>query len=124
MQPQHLAERLFCIRSWRWHVRAWADHDGALVIIEGTLDVTTVPDVRAVLHAAADRGIGDLVVDLGRVDLIDATGLGVLVGTHRRAQRLGRRLVLRAVPPRIQRLLTMTRLHRVIPSEPLEPISA
>lgn len=105
-------------------MRVWADDDGDLVVIVGELDVTTVPDVRAVLHGAVDRGSGDLIVDLSRVESVDATGLGVLVGTHRRAQRISRRLVLRAVPPRIHRLLTVTRLHRVIPSEPLEPVSA
>src|SRR5206468_7547502 len=62
-------------------------------------------------------GTGDLVVDLGRAELIDATGLGVLVGTHRRADRAGRRLVLRAVPDRIDRLLIATRLHRVLAVE-------
>ena len=105
-------------------MRVWSDDEGEVVVIIGALDVTTVPDARAVLHDAVDRGNGDLIVDLSGVDSVDATGLGVLVGTHRRAQRVSRRLVLRGVPPRIHRLLTVTRLHRVIPSEPLEPISA
>lgn len=106
---QHVAER-----ALRATERSWAAPAGNLVILSGPLDVTTVPDVRGVLHDAVDRGSGDLVVDLAAVDLVDATGLGVLVGTHRRAQRAGRRLVLRAVPPRIMRVLTVTRLHRVI----------
>jgi anti-anti-sigma factor len=102
----------------------WADDEGSLVVLSGHLEVATVPDARNVLHAAVDRGTGDLVVDLRDVDVVDATGLGVLVGTHRRAQRVGRRLMLRSVPPRIHRLLLVTRLHRVIPSEPVEPLPA
>ena len=105
-------------------MRVWANDDGDLVVIVGHLEVGSVPDARAVLHDAVDRGAGDLVVDLRDVELIDATGLGVLVGTHRRAQRVGRRLLLRDVPPRIHRLLMVTRLNRVIPSEPLEPLPA
>jgi anti-sigma B factor antagonist len=105
-------------------MRAWCSEAGDLVVLEGALEVSTVPDARAVLHDAVDRGVADLVVDLSGVDVIDATGLGVLVGTHRRAQRAGRRLVLRGVPARIQRLLTVTRLSRVIPCEPIAPISA
>src|SRR5437588_7139154 len=67
---------------------------GAYVALSGRLGATTVADVRTVLADAVERGVGDLVVDLRGVVLVDATGLGVLVGTHRRADRAGRRLVL------------------------------
>ena len=98
-------------------MQAQANAAGDLVVIRGPLESASAPDVRAVLHEAVDRGTGDLVVDMRDVDHIDATGLGLLVGAHRRAQRADRRIVLRAVPPRVQRLLMVTRLHRVIPSE-------
>jgi anti-anti-sigma factor len=45
---------------------------------------------------------------------VDATGLGVLVGAHRKAGRAGRTLVLRDVPPPVGRLLFLTRLDRVL----------
>jgi anti-anti-sigma factor len=102
-------------------MEARANPAGDLVVIAGALESATAADAREALHEAVDRGSGDLVVDLRAVDHIDATGLGVLVGAHRRAQRIERRLVLRAVPPRIHRLLMVTRLNRVIPSEPLNP---
>jgi anti-anti-sigma factor len=98
-------------------MEAQANAAGDLVVISGALDSSSAADVRDALHEAVDRGTGDIVVDLRAVDHIDATGLGVLVGAYRRAQRVERRLVLRAVPPRIHRLLTVTRLHRVIPTE-------
>ncbi len=87
----------------------------------GRLDVTTAADLRADLlgvlerHAAAPSGNGDdLVVDLSGVDAVDMVGVGLLVGAHRQAQRRGRRLVLTGVPPRVMRLLTATRLRRVL----------
>ncbi len=95
-------------------MRVVTDQPGAVLRVEGKLDVTTVADVRLVLHDAVDHGQGDLVIDLGGVELIDATGLGVLVGAHRRAMRCGRRVVLRAVPPRVLRLLTVTKLSRIL----------
>jgi len=98
-------------------MRTWTSEAADLVVLTGPLDVSTVPDVRAALHDAVDRGTGDLVVDLAAVELVDATGLGVLVGTHRRAQRASRRLVLRATPERIMRVLLVTRLNRVITVE-------
>lgn len=95
-------------------MRIMSEQPGAVLRLEGRLDVTTVADVRLALHDAVDHGEGDLVINLGGVELIDATGLGVLVGAHRRAERCGRRLVLHAVPPRVLRLLTVTKLSRIL----------
>jgi anti-anti-sigma factor len=58
------------------------------------------------------------VVDLAGVEIVDASGLGVLVGAHRLASRRERRLVLRHVPQRVERLLAATRLNRVLAIEP------
>ncbi|MEV4093462.1 STAS domain-containing protein [Streptosporangium saharense] len=88
---------------------------GAQVVVVGNrLDVGTVAGLRPRLHDAVDTGEGDLIVDLSELEMIDATGLGVLVGTHRRATGAGRRLVLRGVPPRVMRVLAVTRLNRVL----------
>ena len=87
---------------------------GTVVSLSGRLSAATVADVRAVLVAALECGNGDLVVDLHGVELVDASGLGVLVGAHRLASRIDRRLVLRSVPPRIERLLAATHLNRVL----------
>ncbi|WP_407639533.1 STAS domain-containing protein [Kitasatospora azatica] len=89
----------------------------AVLGLEGGLDVRSAADARARLHRAVDHGAGDLVLDLGGLESWDATGLGVIMGTHRRAGRLGRRLVLRSVPPQLQRLLVATRLHRILAVE-------
>ena len=95
--------------------------NGSLVVLRGRLDVSTVGDVRAALHDALAGGSGDLVVDMSEVEVADATGLGVLVGAHRRAERLERHLVLRGVPPRLERLLRATRLHRILRVQTLVP---
>lgn len=88
------------------------------VVLAGRLDVHTVADVRNALHAAIDAGSGDLLVDVAGVEVMDATGLGVLVGAHRRAGRSGRRLVLQGASPRLRRLLRVTRLHRILVVQP------
>ncbi len=87
---------------------------GRQVSLRGRLDVSTVTDIRRVLHDAVDAGSGDLLLDLAGIDMLDSAGLGVLLGTHRRAALAGRRLVLCDVPPRLSRLLVRTRLHRVL----------
>ncbi len=83
------------------HIRG----DHVELVVGGRLDVRSAADARTVLHSAVDDGVGDLVLDLSELDSWDATGLGVIMGAHRRAGRCGRRLVLRAVPPQMQRLL-------------------
>ena len=87
------------------------------IVLSGQLNSRTVADVRVALHGAVDAGSGDLIVDLGAVDLVDSTGLGLLLAAHRRAGRCGRRLVLRDVPPSLNRLLLLTRLDRILAIE-------
>lgn len=87
---------------------------GHLLALTGRLDVHAAADVRLALADAVDEGLGDLVLDLSALEAVDATGLGVLVGAHRRAGRAGRTLVLRDVPEPVGRLLRRTRLDRVL----------
>lgn len=94
--------------------------DGTQVVVAGRLDVHSVADVRAALHRAIDLGTGALVVDLSAAEVMDATGVGVLVGGHRRAERAGRTLVLRAPSPRLVRLLVAMRLHRIVHLEQVD----
>ncbi|MCW2614243.1 MAG: anti-sigma factor antagonist [Frankiales bacterium] len=87
---------------------------GHLLALAGRLDVSAAADVRLALEDELDAGEGDLVLDLHGLLAVDATGLGVLLGAHRRAGRAGRTLVLRDVPPSVGRILHVTRLDRVL----------
>lgn len=89
-------------------------HDRNVVSLAGRLDVHAAADVRLALADAVDSGYGELVLDLAELEGVDATGLGVLVGAHRRAQRAGRTLVLEDVPAGVGRMLLVTRLDRVL----------
>lgn len=95
-------------------MRVQASAISTVVHLQDRLDVTVAAETREFLHAAVAEARGDVIVDLAAVKLIDATGLGVLVGAHRKAVRDGGRLLLRNVPPRTMRLLAMTRLYRVL----------
>jgi anti-anti-sigma factor len=91
---------------------------GTIMPISGRIDASTVSQLRDRLHSAVDGGVGVVVLDLSEVELVDAIGLAMLVGTHRRALRAGRQLVLRGTPSRISRLLIATGLDRVLRTEP------
>ena len=89
-------------------------NDGSFVALSGRLDVHAAADIRLELADAVDRGHGELVIDLNELEAVDATGLGVLVGAHRRAQRAGRTLVLEDVPEGVGRLLLINRHDKIL----------
>ncbi len=91
---------------------------GVEVDLVGRLDAKTASGARDHLHSCIDDGDGDLLLHVGELEIWDSTGLGVLVGAHRRARRAGRRIVLTEVPPRHLRLLRATKLHRLFVVEP------
>jgi anti-anti-sigma factor len=90
------------------------DQAGQVLVLRGRLDARVTADVRLALAAAVAEGTGELVLDVAGLEAVDAPGLGVLVGAHRRAGRVGRALVLRDVPPALARLLFLTRLDRML----------
>jgi anti-anti-sigma factor len=94
------------------------EQTGRLVVLSGRLDASTVGALRERMNAAVDGGVGRLVVDMSAVETIDVTGLNMLLGARRRAERADRELVLRGVPVRVARLLKVTRLDRVLREEP------
>jgi anti-anti-sigma factor len=92
--------------------------EGCELALSGRMDASSATEMREALHSAIDSGDGDLVVDVSGVDMVDAIGLGVLLGAHRRAGQAGRRVVLRDASPRLLRVLRLARLHRVFALEP------
>jgi anti-sigma B factor antagonist len=86
---------------------------GDLVKIGSYLDVRNVGNVRTVVHQAIDQAEGDIAVDLAGLDVIDAAGLGMLTAAHIRAERAGRRLVLRNCSDEVRRILAVTHLNRL-----------
>lgn len=87
---------------------------GQRVQLSGRIDAASVAEVRLALRDAVDQGHGELIVDVAGLVLGDATGLGALLGAHRRSMRAGRALVLTNVPEGMHRLLVATRLARVL----------
>ena len=98
----------------RGPVRVVDGPDGHDVIIEGRLDIHTVPDIRDAIHAVINLGPGELRLHLGSAEIGDATGLGVLVHLHRRATRAERRLLLVDPTDRTTRLVRGCRLDRIL----------
>lgn len=85
------------------------------LVLPERVDVSSVAEIRDALQLAITASpSGHVVVDVSLVQVVDAAGLGVLVTAHRTCARLGGRLVLADPPPRLLRILAVTRLHRVL----------
>ena len=88
--------------------------DQLIFKLRGSLDLATSPTVRAALMEATEKGKRHIVVDLTQLEFLDSTGLGALIGAHRRATEHDGsfRLVVSEGP--IARLLNITGLIRVL----------
>ncbi|HEV3153378.1 MAG TPA: STAS domain-containing protein [Candidatus Baltobacteraceae bacterium] len=93
-----------------------SEHGGDAIIyrLRGSLDLATSPSLRAALIEAADEGKHDIVVDLSQLEFLDSTGLGALIGAHKRALEHGGQVRLVVNDGPIQRLLTITGLMGIL----------
>jgi anti-anti-sigma factor len=83
--------------------------DGTVSIaLEGELDLAGARRVEESLAAAEREGPARLIVDLGRLQFIDSTGLRLLLQADARAREGGYELLLRPGQPAVQRVFEVT----------------
>ncbi|MCL8207577.1 MAG: STAS domain-containing protein [Actinomycetia bacterium] len=100
--------------GFRWRVAV--SDDAVVVRLEGEFDLAVADALREALDAlVAKHPEQDLVLDLAGVSFIDSSGLGVILGRHRRLQARGRRLLLAGVGPQVKGILTTAGLGRILP---------
>jgi anti-sigma B factor antagonist len=83
--------------------------DQIVVALRGELDVTAAASAASGLAAVCDRNRA-IVVDLGGLEFIDASGLAALALTRQHLRQAGGDLLLAAPQRRVLRILTVTRL--------------
>src|SRR5947209_16091957 len=81
--------------------------------VGGEIDVYTAPQLREHLIALVEGGDRQVVVDLGRVEFLDSTGLGVLVGALKRLRSVDGELSLVCAQERLLKIFRITGLDRV-----------
>ena len=87
--------------------------NATVVHVRGELDLTSAPDLREVLlRVLAAAPTTHLVVDLGGVEFIDSTGIGVIVGAHQRVTRHGGWFTAVVTTPAVRKALQVTGLLR------------
>jgi anti-sigma B factor antagonist len=88
--------------------------DGIEVIdVEGTIDISTAPRLRELLIDLVSTNSYQLVINLERVEFLDSTGLGVLVGGLKRVRAHDGSLELVCTQERILKIFRITGLTKV-----------
>lgn len=91
-----------------FHADVVVGRDDVVVAVAGELDLQSAGLLErevAELHA---RGHDRIVIDLRGIEFIDSTGLRVLIGLHKSAERQGRHLSLVEGPHSVQRIFELT----------------
>ena len=89
--------------------------DYAVLEVAGEIDVYTAPKLREKLIELVNEGSYHLVVDLEKVDFLDSTGLGVLVGGLKRVRNHEGSLKLVCTQDKILKIFRITGLTKVFP---------
>jgi anti-anti-sigma factor len=86
---------------------SWANGglDAAWVHLAGELDIATTPQLAAALRALRARLV---VLDLREPAFMDSCGVHAIVDASIRARNVGRRILLLAGPPAVDRVFTLT----------------
>ena len=88
--------------------------DGSEVVeVEGEIDVYTAPRLRELLIELVNKGHFRLIVNMEKVEFLDSTGLGVLVGGLKRVRAHDGSLDLVCTQERILKIFRITGLTEV-----------
>jgi anti-sigma B factor antagonist len=89
--------------------------DKTVLEVGGEVDVYTAPKLREKLVELVGEGRYDIVVDMTKVEFLDSTGLGVLVGGLKRVRSHDGSLSLVCNQERILKIFRITGLTKVFP---------
>jgi anti-anti-sigma factor len=88
----------------------------AIVEVEGTIKLgESAQQFSKELQAVFDGTTNGVVIDFARIDYVDSTGIGELVGYLQRFTRANRRVALFRPHHRLEALLKLTRLETIFP---------
>jgi stage II sporulation protein AA (anti-sigma F factor antagonist) len=87
-----------------------------IVAIDGELDLETSPDFRNIVEERLDYypAIRHLILDLQRVQFIDSSGLGVILGRFKRLSEVGGRLSAVNVSDQVKRIFELSGLLKIM----------
>lgn len=88
--------------------------DALIAVISQEIDLHNSPEFRDVLLDSVQRGRPTkLILNLGKVTYMDSSGLAVMVETMQKLRKIGGRIFLTDLQPRVRGVLEIARLDTV-----------
>ncbi|MDR2156183.1 MAG: STAS domain-containing protein [Clostridiales Family XIII bacterium] len=85
--------------------------------LSGEIDISNASQLKTRLESAYSETPADIVLDLGNLNYIDSTGLGVIIGVYGGIKENGHRIILREPKENVKKLLRITSLDKVLCGE-------
>jgi anti-sigma B factor antagonist len=89
------------------------ENDRTVLEVGGEIDVYTAPKLRERITELVDQDNLDIIIDLEKVEFMDSTGLGVLVGGLKKIRTKGGSLSLVCTQERLLKIFRITGLGKV-----------
>jgi anti-sigma B factor antagonist len=89
--------------------------DETTLMIEGALDATTAPELRAVVDQLVEEKRPSITLNLQDLSLIDSSGLGVIVSLFKRVRAAGGKVQIFGLRDQPAAMIRQLRLDRVLP---------
>ena len=89
--------------------------EASVLTLRGEIDVYTAPRLRQAIIDLVEEGETTIVVDMQKVDFLDSTGLGVLVGGLKRVKTRDGTLAIVVTQDKILKIFDITGLNKVFP---------
>jgi anti-sigma B factor antagonist len=112
-RPQHAPNRPEEEVRMELSLSTYDSGDHTVLEVGGEVDVYTAPRLREKLVELVETGARHVVVDLSRVEFLDSTGLGVLVGALKRLRAVNGTFGLVCAHERLLKIFRITALDRV-----------
>jgi anti-anti-sigma factor len=100
----------------RFAIRSERAGDDERVHLQGEMDLSVIGSVDREVRRAEAGDAARIVLDLGELEFLDASGIRLLLHLNARSETNGRRLrIARARSPQVQRVIELTGAAQVLP---------
>lgn len=84
-----------------------------LVGLEGEVDIYTAGELKEFFIKIIEEKKEDIKIDAEKLEYIDSTGLGILIGVLKRLKKEDKNIIIANIRPNVKKLLNITGLDKI-----------